>query len=486
MSRPVAPEHRIERVNPLNRLWVRVALACAVVGLSGVFVATVSVNRDVRERFGHYLTESLVFGPRRGEGARALEAELAAHYAAVGGWDGAGEVVKKVFEGTPPPIRIADSRGQVVFDTADGPGRDGPAGELSRRELRRARRLEVDGTTVGWISVAPAPPSFVVGPARDFLAQLNNALLRGAALAGIVAAVLGTLLARSLTAPLARLTGAAHAVAAGDLGHRVPEEGGAEMAELAAAFNNMSSALQRGEEARRELVADLAHEIRTPLTVIQGSLRAILDGVYPLTRDEVAIVYEEALTASRLVTDLSSLAAVDAGHLTLVRQRVDLRVLLAEIAEVHTASAREIDVQVVADPPADEIPATVEADPDRLRQILHNLVSNAVRYSPPGQAVRIGWRHAVPTSVQMLRIEVTDQGPGLTVAEQERVFDRLWRADPSRSRDGGGSGLGLAIARSLVEAHGGEIGVESVPGHGATFWFTLPLWKEKGAGSSPP
>jgi two-component system OmpR family sensor kinase/two-component system sensor histidine kinase BaeS len=230
----------------------------------------------------------------------------------------------------------------------------------------------------------------------------------------------------------------------------------------------------------------MAHEIRTPLTVIQGSLRAILDGVYPLSRDEITVVYEEALMASRLVTDLASLAAADAGHLTLLRRPVDLVTLLTEVAEVHSAAAREQDVRVVADSPDEAPGVTVDADPDRLRQILHNLVSNAVRYSTRGQSVRIRWLAEGPTSDPMVRIEVIDNGPGLSNADQRRVFDRLWRADPSRSREAGGSGLGLAIARSLVQAHGGEIGVVSEPGLGATFWFTVPVWKEKGAGASRP
>jgi signal transduction histidine kinase len=164
---------------------------------------------------------------------------------------------------------------------------------------------------------------------------------------------------------------------------------------------------------------------------------------------------------------------------------VDLRALLGEVAEVHTASGRDREVQIVVESPGGSVTATVKVDPDKLRQILHNLVSNAVRYSLRGKSVRIRWQPlAGPTADQMMRIEVSDNGPGLSCTDQERVFDSLWRADPSRSREGGGAGLGLAIARRLVEAHGRQIGVESELGHGATFWFTLPVSVERGVRAS--
>jgi len=213
--------------------------------------------------------------------------------------------------------------------------------------------------------------------------------------------------------------------------------------------------------------------------VIQGNLQAILDGIYPLEREEIATIHAETVVLSRLVTDLRDLAQAEAGQLRLNMQELEVMALVAGVVGLCEEPARTkgIDLQMEA---AAGLP-TVHADPDRLRQVIYNLVSNALRYTPSGGRVRVagdlaplGSQPPRTESTQCVRITVADTGPGIPAEQLPHVFDRFWRADPARSREQHGAGLGLTIARQLVEAQGGQIGVDSTVGTGSRFWFTLP------------
>jgi two-component system OmpR family sensor kinase/two-component system sensor histidine kinase BaeS len=276
------------------------------------------------------------------------------------------------------------------------------------------------------------------------------------------------LLARTLAAPLSQVSAAAGAVAAGDLSQRVPERGTVETEALARSFNQMAANLEQAEQLRRNLLADVAHELRTPLTVIQGNLQALLDGVYPLERAEIATIYDETRLLSRLVADLRELAQAEAGQLKLNLGPLDAAAVLAQTTDSFALLAQEDQVSLQLDAPGDLPP--VLADPDRLAQVLRNLIANALRHAGPGGHVRVAAR----SEPVHLRVSVADDGPGIAAADLPHVFDRFWRGDPARRRDGSGSGLGLAITKTLVEAQGGAIGVESEAGRGTEFWFELP------------
>ncbi len=238
---------------------------------------------------------------------------------------------------------------------------------------------------------------------------------------------------------------------------------------MARAFNRMASSLQQAEAVRQNMVADIAHELRTPLSVLQGGLRAILDDVYPLDKQEIAALYDETLLLNRLVSDLRDLAQAEAGRLSLTLEAAELAPLVDSAVHLFAEAAHEHHITLTYDGP--RVLPPVQMDQARTRQILHNLLSNALRHTPDGGAIRV---RASGDSLRV-RVEVTDSGNGLAAAEVEHVFERFWRAEPSRSRGHGGSGLGLAIARHLVEAQGGRIGVQSEPGQGSCFWFTLPV-----------
>jgi two-component system OmpR family sensor kinase/two-component system sensor histidine kinase BaeS len=252
----------------------------------------------------------------------------------------------------------------------------------------------------------------------------------------------------------------------------VEVEGSDEMAEVAHAFNEMAAALAASEQHRQNMVADVAHELRTPLSVVQGNLRAILDDVYPLDKAEISRLYDESRLLGRLVDDLRELALADAGQLRLHLRPTDVAQVIRSTTENLAAAADAHEVILTAGMP-DDLP-TVQADPDRVAQVLRNLLANALRHTPPGGSVRVTAVHAD----EVVEIAVADTGEGIAPEDLPHVFDRFWRADPARTRGerwAGGTGLGLSVAQSLVEAQGGRIWAESMPGKGTTVRFTLPL-----------
>jgi signal transduction histidine kinase len=300
------------------------------------------------------------------------------------------------------------------------------------------------------------------------------ALLGGCGLAlafPLLAGLLAKRVFQDIATPLADVMTAADAVAEGDLSVRVevPRHSSGEFERLAKSFNRMVEELERSDQQRRNLTADVAHELRTPLQIIQGNLEGVLDDVYEPTDEHIQATLEETRQLSRLVEDLRTLSLAEAGQLPLVREPVDVTELLADACTSFSgqAEAAGIDLRVEI---GGNLP-TLIGDVGRLDQVLGNLVANAVRHTPSGGQITLG---AEPIK-SGVRIRVRDTGEGIPAADLPHIFDRFWKGDRSRTRSGGaGSGLGLAIARQLVNAHGGTICGESEPGKGTTFIIELP------------
>jgi len=279
--------------------------------------------------------------------------------------------------------------------------------------------------------------------------------------------IVGGLTFRRYGSPLAEMMAAADAVAGGDLSARVGERGRGDMARLARRFNRMTAELERAEQARRNLTADVAHELRTPLQIIQGNLEGTLDGVYEPTPEHLRATLDETRRLGRLVGDLQTLSLVEAGQLPLYPREVDAADLLEDVALRFMAQAAEAGVTLKTQAGG---PLPLHVDPDRLEQVLSNLTANALRHTPSGGRVMLAAR----AGGDGVELAVTDTGDGIPEADLPYVFDRFWRGDRARGRSTGGSGLGLAIARQLVRAHGGTIRAESAAGVGSTFTVTLP------------
>jgi two-component system OmpR family sensor kinase/two-component system sensor histidine kinase BaeS len=294
-----------------------------------------------------------------------------------------------------------------------------------------------------------------------------------------LASLVGGLAFRRIGSPIAEVMAAADALAEGDFSIRVRENVPGELGRLAGSFNRMAARLDRAEQQRRSLTADVAHELRTPLHVIQGNLEGILDGVYPASPEQLTAVLEETRLLSRLVSDLQTLSLAEAGQLALHLQPVSAADLLADVATSFLTQAVEAQVELQVELPEGGDHLELNADPDRLDQVLSNLVANALRYTPPGGQIIL---RAEPVTGDVgggirggIRLTVADSGQGIQPADLPNVFERFWRGDRSRTRAGGaGSGLGLAIAKQLVQAHGGQISVDSQPGEGTRFTIDLP------------
>lgn len=310
-------------------------------------------------------------------------------------------------------------------------------------------------------SFALSVVSGAFGIERDERLVLPTALL-GLAMLGLVAFVVVRTWRRTVR-PMADLMDAAERVANGDYGARVRERGPGEMRRLAGAFNRMAERLEAGEAQRRNLLADVAHELRTPLSVIRGNAEGMLEGVYPPDRDHLEPVVEESVVMARLLDDLSTLSTAEAGVLRLHRETIEPHKVVEDAVQAFGAEAasRRIGLESRVDPGV----AALEADPVRVVQVLTNLLSNAVRHTPAGGVVTV----SASAADDGVAFAVADTGPGIPPDELPLVFDRFAKSAESR-----GLGLGLAIARALVEAHGGTIRAESDGSSGTMVSFSLP------------
>lgn len=315
---------------------------------------------------------------------------------------------------------------------------------------------------------AGVPPERLDRFRENFGDRIWETLWRTVALAAIIGLVVGALLSRSMVRPLTELEKGAREIAAHNLAYRVPEKGSQEVRTVAHSFNEMAMGLEQEERLRRNMLADVTHELRHPVHVLQGNLRGIVDGVFPLEMDEIILLEEETQHLSQLVNDLHELALAEAQELPLHKQAVDLGRLVQEATDAVLPLALEKNIELQAAVPSSPVRATV--DPARLRQVVHNLLSNAIHYSPEGGGITV----SLAETDDGILLEVVDKGVGLTAGELDQVFDRFYQTDGSRDRALGGAGLGLAISKAIVEAHGGWIRASS-PGRGQGSTFTAHL-----------
>jgi signal transduction histidine kinase len=410
---------------------------------------------------------------------------LAGYFEQQGSWDGVEAMVagypcgpgwEPWDESWHAGFLLAEAHGEIV--AAGGEVRGRPADEwlgqtLDQQDLDRGVPIEVGDQKVGFLFFQPFFLRPGEGPEAFARDVRRNFLLTGLGIAGVTL-IVGLVLSRGISRPLAELTSATRAVGAGNLDTRVPVRFGGDARELAIAFNRMAEQLARSDELRRNLTADVAHELRTPLSVIRGKMEAVLDGVYPATSEHLQPILEETDLLTHLVEDLRLLALAEAGQLPLETLPMDLGDLLRDTQVNFGPQATDRDVTLALDLPRQLPP--VQADWRRVAQVLGNLLINALRHTPQGGCVTL----SAAAGPGVVRVTVADTGPGIPPEDLPYIFERFWRGEKSRSRVGGGTGLGLAIARQLVELHGGSIGVDSTPGAGSAFWFTLPLVEAAG------
>jgi signal transduction histidine kinase len=429
----------------------------------------VILRQSTRAAFGQFII-------RREQ--QTLIDNLIVFYQMQGSWEGLAENLTSILRVPPQPspgdnnfrrdgmpfTLIGPDRAIVFSNT---PGRTGQ--QVSERELDQAIVLKVDEQTIGWVSFTPKDREWVPNsPEAIFLTNINRATLVSALVAVILALTLGSFLAFTMTRSLRELTMATEEIARGKLGMQVKVRSKDELGELAESFNKMSLDLERANQLRRQMTADIAHDLRSPLSVISGYAEALSDEKLPGTPEVYAILHQETQHLSLLVDDLRTLSLADAGELPLNLLSSDTRALLEWVATRHAFTAQEKGISLRVEAGQDGLRAMM--DPERMAQVLDNLVSNAFRYTPPGGEVILAAR-LVDGKAQL---QVRDNGSGIAPEDLPHVFDRFYRGDKSRSQSEE-SGLGLAIAKSIVEAHGGTITAESRPGKGTIFTIALDV-----------
>ncbi len=441
-------------------LTFKLMLAFLLVGLVGAVLVAVFVRHRTRAEFDRFMLSREQF---------TLLDDLERYYAHNHHWQGVDQLFGSDGSGKPLLGILVDASGAIILSSQ--PGRTG--GKVTVDELGRGVPIRVKDRLAGWfifdnLPAGGLPDSGRPGtPEQAFLDRIETAIWGGAVGATLVALLIGMLLARTLARPLRELTAATRVVAAGKLGHQVQVRSKDELGELARSFNEMSRDLAEANQQRRQMTADIAHDLRTPLSILLGYTEALSDGKLAATPEIHRVMHAEAQHLSHLIDDLRTLSLADAGELALNWQSCWPYDILARTAAAYQGQAGEKNVSLIVRA-GRELPA-VEVDPERMAQVLSNLVSNALRYTPAGGQITL----SAGGAADEVTLQVADTGRGIAAEDLPYIFNRFYRADQSRQQQNGESGLGLAIAKSMVEAQRGTIGVESSPGQGTVFTIRL-------------
>ena len=441
---------------PPGSLSARLALAFVAVAVTAVAALAAVVFLETRSE-----TKRVSDSDRRqtaGEVARAL----AAAYRADGSWADADSSEALALAAREDAVLVLrDAQGRVLLEPAAGPG--------ARRGAGRHAAVLTAPVTVGTQRVGTAELRFPAALGRDeqrLRSALGRAVLLGSAIAIAIALLVAALVSRRIARPLRRLTATARRLRAGDLAARAEQAGTAgELGELAQAFDAMADALEREERARRLLVADLSHELRTPITILRGNLEELIDGIDQPTPGRLASLHEEVLRLDSLIAQLDALGRAGAPVLGLDRAPVNLAdVTATEVEALRTQlAAKSLTVHPALNP------VTVHGDRGKLGQVVANLLSNALKFTPDGGHIDVSVGEVDAATAHLV---VGDDGPGIPPADREHVFERFWRGRAAGTV--AGRGIGLAVVDEIVRAHGGRITVDTSPRGGARFTATLP------------
>lgn len=448
---------------------IKLGLSFVIVILIAVALVYFLTARSITARFAEFRAQD------REQIARQVSGLLAAYRMQTGSWFGIERILSTQYtvfingrlivrrSSMIGPFSLADENGRVIVSTKQ----DRVGTTLTPREIAAGIPIEIGSNRVGTLLLDSK--SSVLDPAEEkFLTSAKHSALLGGGIATGVAMFLAVILISQVLSPLRLLSRATERIARGDLPERVALKARDEFGQLGESFNRMIENLRRSERVRQTMTADIAHELRTPVTIIQGNLEAILDGIYEPTPETIAPIYEETLHLGRLIDDLRELSLAEAGELPLNKEPTDITALIAQVTDTIAGALDDGPVIAVN---ADEVVPVISVDPMRIRQVIVNLVSNAVRYTPKDGRIEVTLRKVG----RELELAVTDNGPGIPPEDLPHLFERFYRGDRARTRASGGSGLGLAIAKQWVEAHGGKIWAENLPEGGAKFTVRLPI-----------
>jgi len=443
-----------------NRLQFRLLAAFTLVILVTIGAVLFFINQATQveiRRFGERIDQMR---------ADRMEIELSRYYVVKGDWDGIQPFVEQWGNLYGQRIVLTDTNGIVVADSEGD-----LLGELYDPDLPgRPLSLPWQAGAIGTLYITPES-SLEVGliSLQVLFKAIGLFFIWGGLIAAAGALIITFFLSRRILAPVKALTSAAKRLGRGDFSQRVYVKDRSELGELANTFNSMANNLERAEQLRQNMVADVAHEFRTPLSNIKGYLEAMREGVIESDTDTIRSLDEEATLLARLVDDLQELSLAEAGELKLICQAEDIRELIKQTVDGMKAQATARGLSVSVDLP-DKLPL-VNIDSQRISQVLRNLLENAMAHTAEGGAVTVSAKQ----QENYVDVAVTDAGEGIPAEDLPNIFERFYRVDKSRARATGGTGLGLTIAKRLVETHGGKIEVQSEVRKGSRFRFTLPI-----------
>jgi len=462
-----------------HSLQSRLLLAFTLVILltiSAVFLMMWQATTGRIQRFGDRI-ERMVSG--------RIQFTVTDYYRIHGRWDGIQPLIEQLGEQLKYRIILTDIDGKIIADsTKDASDAQLNLDKFVSRPVTLSRESpgsvppespppsQSESSIIGNLFLMPLTQSEISFAALQIMYnEIGGYFIVGALLAVIVAIIITLFLSRRILAPVKALTAAAQLLGKGDFSQRVQIRDKSEIGELASTFNSMAGNLERDEQLRRDMVADVAHELRSPLTNVRGYLEAIQDGVTKPDGKTIGSIYDETMLLSRLVDDLQELSLAESGELKLYCQDEEMPELIRQAVSAVQAKAVDKGISLSMALP-DNLPL-VYIDFLRIKQVLLNLLENAIVHTPSGGMIKVGAQE----KGDMVEISVTDSGEGIPDGELPNIFERFHRVDKSRSRATGGSGLGLTIAKYFVEAHQGKIEVQSEPGKGSRFAFSVPVSK---------
>lgn len=467
-----------------TKLWFKLMLSFAVVIGLGSIIAAFSINRATYTAFSNMVRQGDIVV------AEELAETLATFYKETGSWQNVDEIVFKPYQHIYIQGRIMGSmgrnfergrgqqmesihivvtnlNGRVIISTGEY-----ESGSVIPVDKGIPIRISANSKAVGYVFVGSMIGAGLLPFQEEFLKSSTRAIFFSLLSMILIAVAVGFFLIRHITFPVKRLTNASKSIAAGNLDTEVLVSQNDELGDLAKSFNLMTDSLRRAEEWKKQIIADAAHELRTPVSLIQGRLEMMLEGVYPVDTEGIRIVYEETLMLTNLIKELSELSNAEAGTASLQKEKMSIHNILEYAKEYFLPSAEEksITLEIVIPAPVPEL----ELDSQKMNQVLGNLLSNALRYTPDGGKIRLSSQYIKEEKTVLICVE--DTGPGIPEEERSKIFDRFYRIDNHRNRETGGSGLGLAISKEIVRLHGGTIQAEAVSSlGGAKITLSLPV-----------
>ena len=448
----------------MKSITLKLILAFLCISLITVLVVVITTQRSTDREFNQYLLTN---------DQQTVTNLFTNYYTENLSWDGLTEAVPAMMVKLKIPL---DEKNHLPFTLTDAGyrvilagGMYQPGDVLLTLDQGRSQPIIYNGTNVGYLDIRSPMP--IPAPARDlFIQRMQINLIIIGLSAILLSLILGFVFSRVISRPIRELTAAAIEVSKGNLNQNVRIHSRDEIGELARVFNEMTEKLDSLLKSRKQMTADIAHELRTPISVILGHAEGIHDGVIPASTETLEIIREESIRLEHLVNDLRMLALSDAGELELKPNSHAPAELIDRTFEHFTYQAQARGITLNRDVAAD-LPEIL-VDVDRMSQVLCNLMENAIRNTPAGGEITLG---ASILGKNEVELTLSDTGYGIAKDDLEKVFDRLYRTDQSRERDKGGTGLGLALAKMIVEQHGGKIRAESEPGHGTRMLISLPV-----------